>query len=329
LFPSLRHILIILFCILANTVLSAKFSYKPSIGDKFQYKISYGTKHSSAVFIYDIINKSPTFNWKLSGQPNLWGSWYASKAAGVKIVNNLKDTAITNPSNMLFISKVIYKLVRSGKPFKLKMDDEEVEFRRINSQPYDLPLEGAGIKLKILCFATPDHKWTMNVLDNEAFPLIVEMTGRVSWKLLSIVPLPMIPITHNIVGTKITDKNAEMFNRYIHQTCDVIEASYTEDFKRVVFNEYFCPLVGVRFSLKDDTIISLELLSNIDTRESYDWQTYQGYVWGTLKLGTKQKIIENQLGKPVSSEANKNYYPDKRFYLIYNTKGELETVEYQ
>ena len=86
---------------------------------------------------------------------------------------------------------------------------------------------------------------------------------------------------------------------------------------------------NVSFSLKNDTIVSLLLLSENSKQDGYTWQTYRGYVWGIYGLGDKRKSIEKQLGKPVSYEEGKSYYPDKGFYLIYNSKGELEMVNYE
>ncbi len=325
----IKKILTILFGLLVSGGISAKYSYKPAAGDKFQYKISKQGKHFESIFIYDLKDKLPAFHFKWGTEISAWGSWNESKSHNQTIINDLNDTGLLKNCNLIYVSKEIFKQLKSGKNFKLTIQETLCEFKLTKTLDYNLPIEGAEMSFKIVSATSSDNKWIINILDNAPFPLITALLGEVSWQLQTIVPVPMYPITHNLIGSKLEDKNAEMFKTYIKETCVMVEAKYTENFRKVVFNEYFCPIAGVRFSLKNDTIISLQLVSKNYISDGYNWQTYHGYVWGIFRLGDKRKAIEKKYGKPISTSKGKSYYPDKGFYLIFNNKGELEGVEYE
>ena len=322
--------LIFFLGLIAFGSLTAKAAYKPSIGDKFVYKILLRDgKRFPASFIYNEKEKVPAFSWKWGSENPIWGSWQESKISTTNIAINFVETSVLANSNLVYLNQPLFSKIKSHKNFTLIIQGENVEFKCGESRIYNLPIEDANVKCKLLTASSNDGKWIISVLDNEDFPLIVGLLGDISWQLQSIVPAPMFPITQNLIGVKFDSKQADMFKTYIKETCETIEFKYTENFKKVVFNEYFCPIAGIRFSVRNDTIVSLQLVSDNYNRDGYNWQTYHGYVWGIFRLGDKKTTIETEYGKPVSSSSSKNYYPYKRFYLMYNSSGELERVEYE
>ncbi len=308
----------------------ANATYIPSIGDKFVYKILLTSgKRFPATFIYNETEKVPKFYWKWGDENPDWGSWQESKISTSNIaIDNLDSSILTN-SNLLYLNQSLYTKMKLHKNFILGIQGENVEFKCGESKSYNLPIEEVNLKFKLLTATSKDGKWLMSVLDNEAFPLVVSLLGDISWQLQNIVPASMFPITQNLIRVKFDSKQADLFRTYAKETCEIVEFKYTDNFKKVVFNEYFCPIAGIRFSLRNDTIVSLQLVSDNYNRDGYNWNTYHGYVWGIFRLGDKQTSIETEYGKPVSTFNGKNYYPFKGFYLIYNSRGELERVEYE
>ncbi len=326
----LKYILIIVLSGLALCKASGKNSYKPALGDKFNYKISRsGGKSYPATFVYDKINNTSSFYYKWGSENPKWGTWTAPEISNSTLLKELKDTNYLKRCNVLYLNSEIFKQVKSGKIFKLFIEYEEIEFGACKLNEYLLPIIGAGLKSKILTATSSDQKWIINILDNENFPLITSLLGNVSWQLQSIVPFPMYPITQSIIGESIDSKKAELFKAYIKESCVIVEASYNDNYKKLIFNEYFCPIVGIRFSLKNDTIVSLHLVSKGNRSDGYEWQTYRGYIWGIYGLGDKQKVIEKKFGKPDSTFDGRNTYTKNRLSLRYNSRGELETVDYE
>lgn len=317
-------------CLLTSTTGIAATAYKPANGDKFTYKISHTFgKRYSATFIYNQSQKIPTFYYRLGGESIGWGTWTEPKINSNSIAVNLFDTGQLSKSNLMYLNHSLYKKMKSGKKIVLALKGETLEFTKSKNTMTDLPVNGVGLKFKVLKATSKDKKWVISIIDNEFFPLIVSIAGEISWQLQSIIPAPMFPITQNLIGVPFDSKQADMFKTYIKETCETLEAKYSENFNKVVYTEYFCPIVGVRFSLKNDTIVSLQLVSDNFKENGYDWKTYQGYVWGIYKLGDKKTGIETEYGKPVSTREGKNYYPFKKFYLVYSDTGELELVEYE
>lgn len=325
-----KNIQVVFLCILASLNVYADFTYKPVAGDKFQYKISNGGgKFYQASFVYDLKEKQASFYYKFGNDNPQWGTWTEPKTKNSTLINDLRDTNLIKSCNLIFLNQAIFKQIKSGKNFKLVIQKDEFEFKCGTPADYLLPIDGAGINFKILTATSTDNKWIINVLDNPSFPIITALLGDMSWQLQTIVPVPMYPITQNLVGKKMDDKQVYMFRSYIKETCVMVEASYKENFRKVVFNEYFCPTIGTRFTLKNDTIVSLQLVSNNNRSDGYNWQTYKGRVWGIYGMGDKQKAIEKKTGKPKSNTNGRCYYPKNRFYLLFNKNGELETVEYE
>ncbi len=309
---------------------NAKNLYKPAKGDKFQYKILLtGGKRFPATFIYDVKDDVPSFHWKWGNENPIWGNWNQSKISSFNIANDLTDSSILTNSNLLYLNPILFSKIKSRKNFVLTIKGENYEFKCGETSVYNLPINGAEIKFKLLSATSKNKKWIISVLDNEPFPLIIGLIGDISWQLQSIFPVSLYPITQNLTGNRLDSKQANMFENYTKETCEMIEVSYTDNYKKVVYSEFFCPIVGIRFSLKNDTIVALQLVTDKYQSDGYHWQTYYGYVWGIYRLGDKQTTIESDYGKPIKSLNGKNYYPYKKFYLIYNTNGELERVEYE
>jgi hypothetical protein len=314
----------------SSTAIFAASTYKPANGDKFTYKISHTFgKRYSATFIYNQSQKIPTFYYRWGSESLSWGTWLEPKINSKSIGVNLMDTAQLSKSNLLYLNHSLYKKIKSGKKIVLNLKGEALEFTKSKNTETDLPINEAGLKFKVLNATSKDKKWVISIIDNEFFPLIISIAGNISWQLQSIIPAPIFPITQNLLGMPFDSKQSDMFKSYIKETCEIIEFKYTDNFKKVIFNEYFCPIVGVRFSLKNDTLVSLQLVSENFKENGHDWKTYQGYVWGIYKLGDKKSSIETEYGKSVSTREGKNYYPFKKFYLIYNDNEDLELVEYE
>lgn len=304
-------------------------SYIPASGDKFQYKISQkGGKYNVGSFVFDKNDKLASFYFKIGNDNPKIGTWIESKIKNNVILTDITDTLLEQ-GDLVFINSNLFKQIKSGKNFKLIIQKKEIEFKCGNSLNYNLPLNNASIDFKVISASSIDGRWILNILDNSSFPLITSLLGDISWQLQSIVPVPMYPITDNIVGKRLDDAKASMFRTYFKETSIVVEVTYTENFKKVIFNEYFCPTIGIRFSLKNDTIISLQLLSERNKSDGYDWKTYRGYVWETFVIGDDKKAIEKKLGKPLSNTGSRYYYPQGRFYLLYDKEGKLELVEYE
>ncbi|MFM9944924.1 MAG: hypothetical protein ACKVQB_06790 [Bacteroidia bacterium] len=324
-----KNSLIIILCLISGIGICDDFTYKPDVGDKFQYKISRHGKYFPATFIYDIQENASHFYWKWGNGEPVCGKWNEPENNNSNVLNDLKDTLLIKNTNLLYLNSEIFKQIKAGKNFKLNIQGRDLEFKCGPPMEYELPITGAALKCSVLTAITEDNKVMLHVLDNASFPLITSLIDDVSWELEKIFPMPMFPITHKIVGLKIDNKKADMFNRYIKETCVQLDIDFTEKYKKLEFNEFFCPTVGVRFSTKNDTIVSLQLLSSGSTLYGYRWQTYNGNVWGLFGLGDKRQAIESKFGKPIITKGGKCYYPDRGFYFIYNSEGDLVEVEYE
>ncbi len=327
---TLSRILILVICVLFVRCAYGNNDYRPALGDKFNYKISKsGGKSFTASFVFDLINKTPSFHFKWGTENSRWGTWTESKESHPTLLKEPRDSNFSKQCMLLYVDLDLFRLIKSGKKFKLFIDYEEIEFGPSKVQNFKLPIAGAELNTKILTASTSDQKWILSILDNESFPLITSLLGNTSWQLQSIVPFPMYPITHNLIGEGINAKKAELLKAYINETCVIVEARYSHNFNKVNFSEYFCPTVGIRLSLKNDSIVSLKLVSKGHRSDGYTWQTYRGCVLGIYGLGDKQKDIEKTFGAPNSSIAGRHHYSTYRLSLFYNTQGQLEMVDYE
>lgn len=293
------------------------------------YLISKDAHRFESTFVLNIQNKLSSFYFFWNDKQAKRGCWTESPNAPFIVINNLHDSGIITNGQLLFFSPELFAKIKIGKPITLVVQNSLLEFNLVNSENYALPISGNAIPMKVFNLATADQKYTIQVLDNPSFPLITSFVSDYLWNLQSIMPLPTYPITENLVGLKSTDRKAGLFYRYISGTCSSLEASFTENYRDINFVEFFCPTVGVRYTLKNDTISSLCLFSELKKKDGYLWQTYQGVIWNEFGLGTKRSKIEQVFGKGIAKPGGKWYYPDKRFYLIYNPLNNLVEVEYE
>lgn len=324
-----RHFTLVLFLFLLMQNCFAQYIYKPKSGDKFTYRISKNNKVSEAVFIYDIHENSTVFYWKKGIENPEWGTLKRNEKNFNCLSSNIDDTAYNRNCNLIFLNKESFKLLKSKKKINFTVDNKNIVFSFSKSEEFKMPVSGAEFKFKLITVTSADKRYSLSFIDNVEFPMIISLIADAAWQLQSVVPLPMYPITFDITGKTITDKSVVFFKNYTKGTCTNLKAEYTENYKTLIFDEYFCPITGIRFTLKNDTIVSVVLVGKDEKSNDFRWNKYKGYFWGVYGLGTSRETIEKQLGKADSEENGKFFYRNRGFYLIYNSKNELESVEYE
>jgi archaellum component FlaF (FlaF/FlaG flagellin family) len=320
--------ILVLLCFCTLQVLG-DFKYKPEIGDKFDYKlVGSGNKKSTAILVFDKLSHLITFHYSFGNDKLTFGSWVESKNKTPKLLIDLNDSSQAD-GDLTFLNATSFESLKTGKKFNLLIENEVIEFSKKELTDYLLPIKGISLPFKMFTAISKDKKWSISVLNNDDYPMIIEISGKINWKLNTITPCPSYPITQSLVGQIIDSAKAKLFNTYTSGTCHTLEAKFTENFSKVNFKEFFCPIIGLRYSLKNDTITSIRLLSNTYHSEGYTWHNYRGVFYSIFKIGDSKKEIEKYLGKPFSNSNEKNYYPNHGFSLIYNANNILIEVEYQ
>lgn len=318
----------ILFFVLIENCF-AQYVYKPNPGDKFTYRISKNNKISETVFVYDLYKNFPVFYWKTGNEIPKWGTMHRTVQNLNYFSSNIEDSLLNINCNIVFLNKETFKLFKSKKKINVNIDKKDIVISYSKSEDFSFPVSGAAFKFKLITLTSTDKRYSVSFIDNAEFPVIVSLIADAAWQLQSVVPLPMYPITFDITGKTMNDKSVFFFKNYTKGTCTNIKAEYTENYKTIIFDEYFCPITGIRFTLKNDTIQSIVLVGKAEFSDDYRWKTYKGFFWGVYSLGTSKDIIEKNLGKADEVENRKYYYRNRGFYLIFNNNDELESVEYE
>ncbi|NUM32696.1 MAG: hypothetical protein HUU47_10300 [Bacteroidetes bacterium] len=321
-------ILFFIFSILMHNCF-ALYIYKPKPGDKFTYRISKNNKINEAVFIYDNNENSTTFYWKLGNEDTKWGKANLSDKNIVCFSTALDDSTINKNCNFIYLSKESFKLFKSKKKINAIIDNSKAVFSHSKTEDYIFPVSGAEFKFKLITVTSTDKRYSISFIDNAEFPVIVSLIAEAAWQLQSVVPLPMYPITFDITGKTIFDKSVSIFKKYIQGTCINFKVEYNENYKTIAFDEYFCPITGIRYTLKNDTIVSVVLVGKNENSNDLIWNSYKGYFWGVYSLGISKKIIVELIGKADKIENGKHFYSNRGFYLIFDSDDKLDSVEYE
>lgn len=330
---SIMRSFILSFILFSNFVV---FSQSIQVGEKLVYQVNFGEDNYHFAAKIQQLSPEIVFDYKLTSDRGLWGTATISKQAQASATNMYNHFSPDehqlklNNEVSVFPSKVMVDALTNKKAINMNTGDGEKSFHLGKSKTMELShfilKEGKVTeeKLKITAveLVSNDEKEHVWISIDLGTPLVVEMD--LGWKISiqsweSAMPLTDKP--QDMLGKALSASDMQALQHRLAFSSHIEKEDLSEENKPSLYEEYFCPMEGIRVKTHNDTVTTLLFYTEGFEHEDFKWRGYEGKFACGLLLNMTYQDVDAKIGKPIKPRWPTDVliqYPQQKLTVYYN-----------
>lgn len=311
------------------------FSQSIQVGEKLVYQVHFGENDYHFAAKIQQLSPEIVFDYKLTSDRGLWGTATISKKAqesATNMYNNFSpDEHLLKLNNevSVFPSKLMVDALTNKKEIRMNTGESEKSFHLGANKTIELShfifKEGKvaeeKLKIRAVALVSNDEKEHVWISTDLGTPLVVEMD--LGWKISiqsweSAMPLTDKP--QDMLGKALSASDMQALQHRLAFSSHIEKEDLSEENKPSLYEEYFCPMEGIRVKTHNDTVTNVLFYTEGFEHEDFRWRGYEGKFACGLLLNMTYQEVDAKIGKPTQPRWPTDVliqYPQQKLIIYY------------